>query len=231
MKLMACVRALVLLVLATPFDSISPYFLGTTLPLGGGANAVNVIIVDYRGFDTLGEITVLGTAALIIAALLHRRALDSFFTVQLPLTERNAHPLMLQIVARLLLPLAVMVTVHLFLRGHNLPGGGFIAGLVLAIALVLLSVAHGAGWIEGRWLSDFRAWIAGGLLVAVGTGLAAFAFGQPFLTSAHGHPTVPLLGAVPLASASLFDLGVFLTVVGATTVMLASIARIPQRQP
>jgi multicomponent K+:H+ antiporter subunit A len=219
--------ALVWLVLARPFDSISPYFLQTAVALGGGANAVNVIIVDYRAFDTMGEITVLGIASLIIVALLRTRPLGGLPDAGLaPATERTAHPLMLQIAARLLLPLAVLVTIHLFLRGHNLPGGGFIAGLVLSIALVLLSIAHGADWIDRRWLLDFRPWVGWGLLVAGLTGAASWLLGHPFLTSTYDYPVLPLLGAVPLASASLFDLGVFLTVVGGTMVMLASIARV-----
>jgi multicomponent K+:H+ antiporter subunit A len=216
--------ALAWLALARPSDPISPYFLQTAAALGGGANAVNVIIVDYRGFDTMGEITVLGIAALIIVALLRNRRLVAAPYPALPVaTDRTAHPLMLQIVARLLAPLAVLVTIHLFLRGHNLPGGGFIAGLVLAIALVLLSIAHGAEWIEARWARDFRPWVGWGLLVTVFTGAASWLLGQPFLTSTYDYPVLPLLGAVPLASASLFDLGVFLTVVGSTIVMLASI--------
>jgi multicomponent K+:H+ antiporter subunit A len=219
--------ALVWLVLSQPVDSISPYFLETTVPLGGGANAVNVIIVDYRGFDTLGEITVLGIAALVIAALLHGRRVPAMRTVVNPIaTERNAHPLMLKIVTRLLLPLAVLVTVHLFLRGHNLPGGGFIAGLVLAIAMVTLSIAHGEHWVNDRLLSDFRRWLAAGLLIATLTGAGSWMLGQPFLTSTYDYPVLALVGAVPLASASLFDLGVFLTVVGGTMVMLTAIGRL-----
>jgi multicomponent K+:H+ antiporter subunit A len=219
--------AVVWLVLAQPFDSISPYFLQTAVPMGGGANAVNVIIVDYRGFDTLGEITVLGIAALIIAALLHGRRLPATQGTLFPApTERNAHPLMLKLVTRLLLPLAVLVTVHLFLRGHNLPGGGFIAGLVLAIAMVLLSLAHGEQWLNERLRTDFRHWIAAGLLIAALTGAGSGLLGHPFLTSTYDYPVLPLVGAVPLASASLFDLGVFLTVVGGTMVMLAAIGRL-----
>jgi multicomponent K+:H+ antiporter subunit A len=219
--------AVVWLVLAQPFDSISPYFLQTAVPMGGGANAVNVIIVDYRGFDTLGEITVLGIAALIIAALLHGRRPPATQGTLFPApTERNAHPLMLKLVTRLLLPLAVLVTVHLFLRGHNLPGGGFIAGLVLAIAMVLLSLAHGDQWVNERLRTDFRHWIAAGLLIAALTGAGSGLLGHPFLTSTYDYPVLPLVGAVPLASASLFDLGVFLTVVGGTMVMLAAIGRL-----
>jgi multicomponent K+:H+ antiporter subunit A len=219
--------AAVWLVLAQPFESISPYFLQTTVPLGGGANAVNVIIVDYRGFDTLGEITVLGIAALIIAALLHGQRPPAMPGRQFPApTERNAHPLMLKLVTRLLLPLAVLVAIHLFLRGHNLPGGGFIAGLVLAIALVLLSLANGEQWVSERMHTDFRHWIAAGLLIAALTGVGSGLLGHPFLTSTYDYPVLPLVGAVPLASASLFDLGVFLTVVGGTMVMLTAIARL-----
>ncbi|MGB2819305.1 MAG: monovalent cation/H+ antiporter subunit A [Burkholderiaceae bacterium] len=218
---------LVWLVLAQPVDSISPYFLETAVRLGGGANAVNVIIVDYRGFDTLGEITVLGIAALVIAAQLDGRRVPMMRTAVYPMpSERNSHPLMLKLVARLLLPLAVLVTAHLFLRGHNLPGGGFIAGLVLAIAMVLLSIAHGEDWVNGRLRSDFRLWLAAGLLVAALTGVGSWMLGHPFLTSTYDYPVLPLVGAVPLASASLFDLGVFLTVVGGTMIMLTSIGRL-----
>jgi multicomponent K+:H+ antiporter subunit A len=219
--------AVVWLVLTQPFDSISPYFLQTAVPLGGGSNAVNVIIVDYRAFDTLGEITVLGIAALIISAMLHGRRLTGIRGVPLPApTERNAHPLMLQLVTRLLLPLAALVTVHLFLRGHNLPGGGFIAGLVLAIAMVLLSLGHGEQWMNERLRPDFRHWIAAGLLIAALAGVGSWLVGHPFLTSTYDYPVLPLVGAVPLASASLFDLGVFLTVVGGTMVMLTAIGRL-----
>jgi multicomponent K+:H+ antiporter subunit A len=219
--------AVVWLVLTQPFDSISPYFLETAVALGGGANAVNVIIVDYRGFDTLGEIAVLGMAALIVAALLHGRRLPATGSLPLPApTERDAHPLMLKLVTRLLLPLAVLVAMHLFLRGHNLPGGGFIAGLVLAIAMVLLSIGHGERWVSDRLRTDFRHWIAAGLLIAALTGVGSGLLGHPFLTSTYDYPVLPLVGAVPLASASLFDLGVFLTVVGGTMVMLTAIGRL-----
>jgi multicomponent K+:H+ antiporter subunit A len=132
-----------------------------------------VIIVDYRGFDTLGEITVLVIAALIIHALLapgwRRRA-------PLPVDggEEARHPLMLQLASRALLPFALLVSVHLFLRGHNQPGGGFIAGLVLAIALLLQHVAHGqAGWPRAPH-NDHRAWMGWGLLIAAGTGAASW---------------------------------------------------------
>jgi multicomponent K+:H+ antiporter subunit A len=217
------VAALVWLVLGRPFDSISPYFLSHALPEGGGANVVNVIIVDFRGFDTLGEITVMGLAALVIHALLAGyRPPEGQGVPLLP----GAPPLMLQLVSRLVLPFALLISFYLYLRGHNLPGGGFIAGLVLALGLMLQYVAHGLAWVDERSRIDYRAWIGGGLLVAAATGLASWLFGAPFLTSTYDYPWLPGVGGVPLASAAAFDLGVYLVVTGATLVMLLTIARI-----
>jgi multicomponent K+:H+ antiporter subunit A len=215
--------ALVWLIIGRPFDSISPYYLSHTLPEGGGANAVNVIIVDFRGFDTLGEITVMGIAALIMHALLSPFAPRE--GQGLPLLP-GAPPLMLQLISRLVLPFAVLISLYLYLRGHNLPGGGFIAGLVLALGLMLQYVAHGLSWVDARSRINYVAWIGGGLLVAAITGLASWWFGAPFLTSTYDYPWLPGLGGVPLASAGAFDLGVLLVVTGATMVMLLSVARI-----
>jgi multicomponent K+:H+ antiporter subunit A len=208
------VTLLVHAVLTRTSDPISPYYLAHALTEGGGTNVVNVIIVDFRGFDTLGEITVLGVAALAVGALLaHFRP---------PMARRpfdvvgKYNPLLVRNVTRLLLPLATLVAIYLFLRGHNEPGGGFIGGLVLAIAIIVLRVAGGGPrWTDVRRLR-LDAWIAAGLLAAGLAGIGSTLVGYPFLTSAFGHPVLPVLGEVPLASASLFDLGVFLTVVGAT---------------
>ncbi|HQZ07433.1 MAG TPA: monovalent cation/H+ antiporter subunit A [Burkholderiaceae bacterium] len=214
------------LMLTRDHDSISWYFLENTLPKGGGANAVNVILVDFRGYDTFGEITVLGIAAVGVLALL------SGWRVRKPLQDSEGRrwsfrrePLMLRMAARLIMPLALVASVYIYWRGHNMPGGGFIAGLVTGVALVLQYMALGqdradillhAG--EGR---RYTRWIGAGLGIAWLTGVGAFALGRPFLTSAAGHPTVPILGELPLATAALFDLGVYVTVVGATMLMLS----------
>lgn len=219
--------ALAFMVMTRPFDSIASYFLANAVSLGGGANAVNVIIVDFRGFDTLGEITVLGIAAIIIAALLvpGTRAIAHRPASQ-PALDSGQVSLMLALISRLLLPFVVLVAVFLLVRGHNEPGGGFIAGLVLAIGLILQYVANGQHWTEERLPRDFSPWVGSGLLIAGLTGLASWLFGSPFLTSTYDYPQLPLLGPVPLASASVFDLGVFLTVVGATMMMLAALGRL-----
>jgi multicomponent K+:H+ antiporter subunit A len=219
----AGVAALVWLVLGRPVDSVSSNFLSLSLPQGGGSNVVNVIIVDFRGLDTLGEITVMGIAALIVHALLTDMAPRAN---RLPPVANEPPSLMLQLVAQWVLPFALLVSVYLFLRGHNLPGGGFAAGLVVALALMLQAVAHGLGWFDTHAPSNHRAWIGWGLLTATATGAASWWFGAPFLTSTYDYPWLPGVGGVPLASASLFDLGVWLVVAGATLVLLLALARI-----
>jgi multicomponent K+:H+ antiporter subunit A len=215
-------------VMTRPFDSISPYYLAQSLPEGGGSNAVNVIIVDFRGFDTLGEIAVLGIAGLIVFALLSRFRVPAAF-VPAP-TDTTGSPLLLQVATRTLLPLAAMVSVYLLLRGHNLPGGGFIAGLVLAAAVMIVRVAGGTPLPAAGDLAH-SLWIGGGLLIAGVTGLFSAMFGHPFLTSAFGHPVLPVIGELPLATAALFDLGVYLTVIGATLLALMTIAVLRPADP
>ncbi len=220
------VAALAWLMLTRDHASISWFFLDNTLPGGGGTNAVNVILVDFRGYDTFGEITVLGIAALGALALLDG------LRVKRPTVDTagrawsfEQQPLLLRVAARIVLPLALVVSAYIFWRGHNLPGGGFIAGLVTAVALVLQFMALGQARAEsalhGASGRRFSRWIGSGLAIAGLTGVAAFVFGKPFLTSAHGHPTVAVLGELPLASAAVFDLGVYITVVGATLLMLS----------
>jgi multicomponent K+:H+ antiporter subunit A len=216
------------IVLTRDHDSIAWYFLENSLAQGGGTNAVNVILVDFRGYDTFGEITVLGIAAVGVLALLDGwRVRRATADAQGRPWSFEREPLMLRVAARLVLPLALVASVHIFWRGHNLPGGGFIAGLVTGIALVLQYMASGQGRAEALLHAGggqrYTRWVGTGLAIAGLTGIGAFAFGRPFLTSAHGHPSVPLLGELPLASAALFDLGVYITVVGATMLMLSAL--------
>jgi multicomponent K+:H+ antiporter subunit A len=220
---------LVYQILTTPFNSISPYFLRTTVPEGGGANAVNVIIVDFRGLDTLGEIAVLGMAGLIVAVVLRgvklsNSPIDGQFEAISP--ENTRPSLILSIIAPLLLPLAVMVSIYFYIRGHNVPGGGFIAGLVFAIALVLQYVALGRRMVEASMPINYAKWIGCGLLFAGLTGIGSMVIGFPFLTSTYQAFTLPIIGAVPIASAMFFDLGVFVCVIGGTMLALSTLAKL-----
>ncbi len=131
----------------------------------------------------------------------------------------------------LVLPFALAVSLYLLRRGHNLPGGGFIAGLVTAIALVLQYMALGQVRAPTRGSATLRAGRGHRPRAGLAHRRRRVAARPPFLTSAHGHPTVPLLGELPLATAALFDLGVYLMVVGATLLMLAALANASRRAP
>ncbi|HUG46244.1 MAG TPA: monovalent cation/H+ antiporter subunit A, partial [Sphingomicrobium sp.] len=151
----------------SPNDPISSYHWEKAYSGGGGTNVVNVTLVDFRAFDTFGEIIVLGIAALGIFPLLetatrgvsgYRLTHWKFETVYSP--ER--HPMMVVVATRLLLPLAILTAVYIFLRGHNMPGGGFIAGLVLSVAMLMQYMASGFEWADRRTRVTRHALIAWG---------------------------------------------------------------------
>ena len=127
-------------------------------------------------------------------------------------------------VMRALFPVIAMLAVYLFMRGHNLPGGGFVAGLIMALAFIVQYMAGGTQWVEARLRILPVRWIGTGLLIATATGAGAWLFGRPFLTSYFAYGEFPLVGKVPMASALLFDLGVFVLVVGATVLVLIALA-------
>ncbi len=213
------------LIMTRDHNSISWFFLQQSIPLGGGTNVVNVILVDFRGFDTFGEITVLGIAAIGVLSLMDGMRAHGTTMTQ-GLTYRfNPSPLMLRITASWILPVALVVSLYIFMRGHNLPGGGFIAGLVTSLALIIQYIAVGQDKTEqllgaksGRL---YEIWIGVGLTIAGLTGVAAWFWSRPFLTSAHIYVSPPVIGEMHLASAALFDVGVYVTVVGATMLMIS----------
>ncbi|KPQ08555.1 MAG: multicomponent K+:H+ antiporter subunit PhaA [Rhodobacteraceae bacterium HLUCCA12] len=214
--------------------SISGYHLENSYTGGGGNNVVNVILVDFRGYDTMGEIIVLGIAALTIFALVEgllQGPASRFLANRKPdlPVAHDRHPLMMVVATRVALPIALTVGVYIFLRGHNEPGGGFIAGLVVAIALLMQYMASGFAWSQARRHVDYHALISVGVLFAVLTGVASWVFGAPFLTSTNEYVTLWPLSPVHLTSAIPFDLGVFLTVVGSVMLALASLSRIGRR--
>ena len=215
------VGGMALVVMTRPASTISWYFLENSLARGGGANVVNVLLTDFRAYDTFGEITVLAIAALGVVALL-----DGVRQAK-PDADRTHAPLLFAVAARWLLPLAIVVSVYIFFRGHNAPGGGFVAGLITAVALLLRHIDHGVNGGPARRRLDYTRITASGLLIAGATGVAAWGLGRPFLTSVHAEPILPLIGAMPLASATLFDLGIYLAVVGTTMLTLVSLADAP----
>ena len=219
----AGVTALLWAVLTRPHESIAWYYLAQSVPLGGGSNVVNVILVDFRGFDTFGEIIVLGIAAIGALSLM-----DGLKIERKP-AFGFLNSVMLSVAARTLLPFALLVSIYIFLRGHNLPGGGFIAGLITSVALVMQYMAGGLLATSAKLKMDFPKLIGGGVLIAGLTGLGSLIFGAAFLTSTYGYPALPWIGKIPLASAAAFDLGVYLTVIGATLLTISALSGATQR--
>jgi len=221
--------------------SISANFLEKAYTEGGGRNVVNVILVDFRGFDTLGEITVLGIVAITVYALLRRfrpardsvalpeqKRFQDLFDAEHDALSKNpiaAHYMIVPgLIMRLLFPVVAMMAMFLFMRGHDQPGGGFVAGLTFAIAFILQYIVGGARWVEARLTVLPVRWIGFGMLAAGGTGISAAFFGRPFLSSSFQYVDLPVLGRLPMASALLFDLGVFALVLGATVLVLIALA-------
>jgi len=224
--------ALAWAVLTRPYETIAGYFLENSVPGGGGSNVVNVILVDFRGYDTLGEITVLALAGLGIVAMLQNLHLPApVRDGSGRLWDADSHPTIMATLTQILLPLALLVAIFILLRGHNQPGGGFIAGLITAVALIVQYLANGTHWTHQRMPSDSHPLIAWGLAIATFTGLASWWFGAPFLTSTYGHLNWPIVGEFELASAMAFDLGVFLVVVGATLMILLNLGGLHHTLP
>lgn len=227
----AAMAAIAFLVMTRPApSSIGDWFLRNAYTEGGGTNVVNVILVDFRAFDTFGEITVLVIVALSVFALL-RRFRPATPSAGRP--EQQAGPTAGSLSASMLVPAVIMqwtfpvlilLAAYLFLRGHDLPGGGFAAGVTVAIAFLLQYLATSVRSVEGRLTVLPARWMAFGLLTAGGTGLGSWIMGYPFLTAHAQYVRVPLIGDVPAATALIFDLGVFGAVVGSTVLMLIAIA-------
>jgi multicomponent K+:H+ antiporter subunit A len=227
-------------------EGISPFFIENSLALAGGSNVINVILVDFRGFDTMGEITVVGIVALTVFALLRRfrPAIESMgFPIQqqeqdvdtgAPPPDPHAllpeGPMMLPaVIVQLLLPVSGMVALFFLLRGHNEPGGGFVAGLVVATAVILQYLVGGTAWAESRTRIFPHYWIAAGLLCAAGAGVSAWLAGRPFLSALAWDLDLPIIGEIHLSTVLLFDLGVFLLVVGAAVLILVALAHQSRR--
>ncbi|WP_424631764.1 monovalent cation/H+ antiporter subunit A [Bradyrhizobium sp. SYSU BS000235] len=222
-------------------DSISGYFVENGYTKGGGTNVVNVILVDFRGFDTLGEITVLAVVALTVYALL-RRFRPARESIPIPEQQQaqdvfdHAHPdrqkgdsvkdtmATAALIMGLLFPVIGVTAIFLLLRGHDLPGGGFVAGITMAAAFILQYMARGTVLVETRLRVLPVRWMGVGLLLGGGAGVTACILGRPFLTSYFAYAEIPLIGRVPVATALVFDIGVFSLVTGATVLMLIAIA-------
>jgi multicomponent Na+:H+ antiporter subunit A len=209
------VAALVYAAASTPIDPfVSRFFEARSLDEAHGRNVVNIILVDFRALDTFGEITVVAVAGLAAFALIRTgrgRAVGA------------AGSLILRTASRFLVSLILVFSVLLLLRGHDAPGGGFIGGLIAAIAFVLYSIAYGPGAVLRTLRTSPRSVALAGIGLALLAGMAAALAGEPFLSGLWTQ----LGGAsaedgIWLGTPLVFDVGVYLVVVGTVlTLVLA----------
>ena len=222
---------LMLMITSNPADSqLASYYLANAYPAANGRNVVNVTLVDFRGLDTLGEISVLVIAALGVLALLSLRSSHSSAPSpdNLPpsgkLGSRLIHgSIILPVAARYLMPLLLVFSVFLLLRGHNEAGGGFVGGLVAAAAFMLYGIAVSPQAALRLLPIQPRILMTLGLLIsAISVSLPLF-FGLPLMTGMWLSNPLPVLGK--LGTPVLFDFGVYLAVIGVTLLILLSLAR------
>ena len=188
---------------------ISTEMLARSVPDGKGSNVVNVILVDFRGMDTLGEITVLVVAALGMVALARvaRRLVAGAGTTldRLPVLDASS---------RLLFGSILVLSLYLLFAGHNQPGGGFVGGLTAGAAISLRYVAGGTSSVRSSVPVAPWTVLGGGLVIAATTAIVPLLMGGSVLEHAVFERDVPLLGTVKTTSALPFDIGVYLVVVG-----------------
>jgi len=209
---------------------------------------VNVILVDFRAFDTYGEITVLAIVALTVFTLL-RRFRPAAESIALPEQQQRQNAfddaregrtrgdtvrqylLVPRVLMEWLFPVILTCALYFLVRGHDLPGGGFAAGVTASIGIIVLYMASGTRSVETRLTIQPVRWMSAGLLCATATGAGAWVFGFPFLTSDFHYLELPLIGKIPLTTALLFDIGVFAVVVGTTALILIALAHQSIRSP
>jgi multicomponent Na+:H+ antiporter subunit A len=197
---------------------VSDEMIARSIPDGHGRNVDNVILVDFRGFDTLGEITVLAVASIGAVALARvgRRAAEARGEAasDLPDALDVRRLAFVDVSVRVVFHAVLMMSLWLLFAGHNQPGGGFVGGLLAGSAITLRYIAGGISEVRGR--SRFRPWtvLGAGLLLATVTAALPIVFGGAVLEVGYTSLDVPLIGNVNLSSALAFDTGVYLAVVG-----------------
>jgi len=218
---------------------------------GHGANTVNVLLVDIRAWDTLGEVSVLLVAATGVASLVfrHRRfgaaprvsdagqpdigrlpdiaispaAGDVTWLRGSELRDPRHRSLVLEVATRMIFPLIMVLSAYFFFAGHNTPGGGFAGGLTAGLALVLRYLAGGRYELGETLPLDAGKILGVGLGLSAGTAAASLLVGAPVLSSALIQIDVPVLGTVKFVTALFFDLGVYMIVVGLVLDVLRSL--------
>ncbi|QEV98690.1 Na+/H+ antiporter subunit A [Microbacterium caowuchunii] len=247
-------------------EPISLRFPDLAYELGHGRNVVNVALVDLRGWDTMGELSVLILAATGVASLVfvtHRSDTLSDLTRPLqtmparrPLLETSEglqpqgagvtgrrawlvggqrvraedRSILLEVVVRILFHTIIIVSLYVLFAGHNLPGGGFAGGLIAGMALVMRYVAGGPYELGAAAPTDAGRLLGAGMLIAVGSAVVPLFFGAAPLTSTFFEAEIPVLGHVEFVTSAIFDVGVYLVVIGLVLDVLRSLGAEVDRQ-
>ncbi len=256
---------------ARTFRPVSDTFGELSYTLGHGKNVVNVALVDLRGWDTMGELSVLVLAATGVASLVflsdrtdllsqvravpksasrrqrHRPLVETStggVSIQHPgnaggqrawlvgggTLDARSRSIMLEVIVRILFHTIIVVSIFLLFAGHNLPGGGFAGGLVAGMALVMRYIAGGRYELGAAAPTDAGKFLGYGMLLAVGTALVPIFFGQAPLTSSFMEAELPIVGHIELGTPMVFDLGVYLVVIGLVLDVLRSLGAEVDRQ-
>ncbi len=223
---------------------VSEEMVARSLPDGHGRNVVNVILVDFRGWDTMGEITVLAVASIGAVALArvgrrvthetdgkHARLGAAVTYERAPEGDRVQRIVFVDVVVQVIFHAVLMASLWMLFAGHNQPGGGFVGGLLAGSAITLRYIAGGIDEVRGR--SRFKPWtvLGVGLLLAAVTAGFPLLVGGSVLDVAYAKVTVPLLGPTSLSSALAFDTGVYLTVVGVVLMVFEAFGDDPAEAP
>ena len=250
-------------------EPISTAFADLAYDLGHGKNVVNVALVDLRGWDTMGELSVLILAATGVASLVfvtHRSDLISSAISALPTgTTRARRPLietseglrtrtsttsnsrqawlvggqrmrpenrsiMLEVIVRVLFHTIIVVSIYLLFAGHNLPGGGFAGGLMAGMALVMRYIAGGRYELGAAAPTDAGRLLGAGMTLAIACAVVPLLFGAAPLTSYFWEADIPVIGHVEFVTSTLFDIGVYLVVIGLVLDVLRSLGGEVDRQ-
>ena len=212
-----------------PDTTVADTMIALAYPEGDGRNVVNVILVDIRGFDTLGEMTVLTAVAIGTVALAragrrpaHVEAADGAQRRRRPAPVLIARLVTIEVSVRIVFAAVMLGSLWLLFAGHNQPGGGFVGGIVAGAAVSLRYVSGGLP--EVRRLSRGKPWmvLGAGLLISVVVTIVPLLLGGEVLQTGSHTFDVPLLGSVKVTSALFFDIGVYLAVIGLAMMVFES---------
>ncbi|MFT3739198.1 MAG: proton-conducting transporter membrane subunit [Breznakibacter sp.] len=210
-------------------EPISRFFVENSLDKAFGRNIVNVILVDFRALDTLGEISVLALAAGGVVALANAGQNPLVRTNAQDQSSTDMQPIRTLVIVRIVTwirRILVIVAMVLLLRGHNAPGGGFIGGIIAASGYVFYAIIFGPKLTQEKLRIAPFSFIGMGLGLALCAVLLALSIGKEPLTALWLHAEVPLLGSVHLGTPLLFDAGVLLVVFGMINAIVLTIMNV-----